>query len=212
MEQNKEHIKEIAEIRNMMERSSRFLSLSGLSGVFAGVVALAGSIIAYNILDYGKIRYDEYLYFLNPAHGVDIVISLFYLGILVLILALGGGFFFSWRKARKKGLKMWDRSARRMYIQLFIPLIAGGFFCLILINLNYVGLLASATLIFYGLALVNAGKYTLNEVQYLGISEIILGILAGIFLDFGLIFWAVGFGLLHIIYGTVMYYKYERQK
>jgi len=196
----------------MMERSSRFLSLSGLSGVFAGIIALAGAFLAYQIMDYGKIKYDSYFYLLNPAYEVAIVEKLFYLGLAVLILALSGGFFFSWRKARKKGLKMWDRSAMRMYTQLFIPLVAGGSFCLILIYQNDVSLLASATLIFYGLALVNAGKYTLNEVQWLGISEIILGIFAGIFLNYGLIFWAIGFGILHIIYGTVMYYKYDRTK
>jgi len=95
---------------------------------------------------------------------------------------------------------------------LFIPLITGGFFCMILTHWDGASLLASATLIFYGLALVNAGKYTLNEIQYLGIMEIILGILAGIFINFGLLFWALGFGVLHIIYGSVMYFKYDRER
>jgi len=97
-----------------------------------------------------------------------------------------------------------------MLIHLFIPLITGGLFALILLYRNDSTLLASVTLIFYGLALVNAGKYTLGEIQYLGVFEIVLGLLAGIFTCWGLLFWAIGFGILHIVYGLVMYYRYER--
>jgi hypothetical protein len=65
-------------------------------------------------------------------------------------------------------------------------------------------------LIFYGLSLVNAGKFTFSEIHYLGLTEIVLGILAGIFINHGLLFWTLGFGLMHIVYGTVMYYRHER--
>jgi hypothetical protein len=44
----------------------------------------------------------------------------------------------------------------------------------------------------------------------LGICEIGLGLIASIYMGYGLLFWAVGFGVLHIIYGIVMYMKYER--
>jgi hypothetical protein len=211
MNQSKDHIKELEEIKKLMERSSRFLSLSGLSGVFAGIFALIGAAVAYYILDYGAVKYDEHFFFLQPIREIELIWTLFLLAMAVLVLALASGFYFSWRKAKKKGLKMWDRTARRMYTHLLIPLLTGGFFCMILISWDGVNLVASATLIFYGLALINAGKYTLNEIQYLGITEVILGILAGIFVNFGLLFWALGFGVLHIVYGAVMYYRYERK-
>lgn len=208
---NQDHIKEIEAIKTMMERSSRFLSLSGLSGIFAGFIALAGAVIAFFIMEHGRIQYEAvYMKLLNPLYELEIAYMLMILGSIVLLLALGGGFFFSWRKARKNDLKFWDKTARRMFAHLFIPLVAGGFFSLILLHWNAEGLLASATLIFYGLALLNAGKYTLTEVQYLGISEVILGILAGIFIHYGLFFWAFGFGFLHIFYGSIMYFKYDR--
>ena len=57
---------------------------------------------------------------------------------------------------------------------------------------------------------VNASKYTLNDIRYLGLTEIFLGLVALVFLEYSLLFWAIGFGLVHIIYGIVMYYKYER--
>ena len=66
-------------------------------------------------------------------------------------------------------------------------------------------------LIFYGLALINSSKYTFFEIRYLGIAEIVLGLIASVFVSSGLILWAAGFGLLHIIYGIIMYYKYERK-
>jgi hypothetical protein len=40
--------------------------------------------------------------------------------------------------------------------------------------------------------------------------EIGLGLLAGIFIDFGLLFWTLGFGIMHVIYGTMMYYRHEK--
>lgn len=202
--------KELQEIKQMMERSSRFLSLSGLSGVSAGIIALIGASIAYYIIRTNQIKYDEHFYLIGPFPQLQVIEHLVLLGLCILVLALGSGLFFSWRKARKNGLKLWDHSSRRMLFHLFIPLLTGGIFSLILIENNDVTLLASATLIFYGLALLNAGKYTLKDVQYLGILEIVLGLLAGILTNYGLIFWAIGFGVLHIVYGSVMYLRYDR--
>nr|NQU93641.1 hypothetical protein [Bacteroidota bacterium] len=210
MDTNSKKIQDLKEIKDMMERSSRFLSLSGLSGISAGIIALIGAVIAYFIMDMGKIEYHPYFYLLQPLPFERILFPLLILGISVVILALGSALFFSWRKARKHDLSLWNHTTRRLLSHLFIPLITGVFFILILIDRNDETLVASATLIFYGLALVNAGKYTFGEIHYLGISEIILGILAGIFVHYGLIFWTIGFGVLHILYGFVMYYRYER--
>lgn len=211
MKDHAKHIRDIEEIRKMMEKSSRFLSLSGLSGIVAGIIALIGAAAAHWIIGYQHIVYDTHFRLLTFVHEQDMIRNLIILAVIILILALTAGFYFSWRKARKCHLPFWDHSARRLFFHLFVPLIAGGMFSLILIYRNDITLLASVTLIFYGLALLNAGKYTLLEVQYLGISEIILGILAGIFIHYGLLFWAIGFGLLHIIYGSIMYMKYERK-
>ena len=213
MEKSKE-FKDLQEIKSLMERSSRFLSLSGLSGVSAGIIALIAAAIAYYLLDFGRIKYTTNFYLLRPmeefSYQMDLLTNLLILAIATFVLALASAYYFSWRKAKKYNYSLWDHTAKRLLFQLFIPLIAGGVFALILIDRNDGTLLAAVTLIFYGLALVNAGKYTLSEVQYLGISEIVLGLLAGIFTCWGLLFWAIGFGILHIIYGLVMYYRYER--
>ena len=198
-------------IRNMMERSSRFLSLSGLSGVFAGICALIGAAVAWIfILDNGQVKYDEYMRSLGGAATSDIRMYLALDALLVLFTAAIGAAWFSVRKSRKAGQPFWTAPTRQLLIHLLIPLFTGGIFVVILVMRNNIELVASAMLVFYGLSLVNAGKFTFGEIHYLGLTEIALGILAGVFINFGGLLWAVGFGLMHIVYGTLMYYRYER--
>lgn len=214
MTEQEEQLKELTEIRSLMEKSSQYLSLSGLSGVFAGIFALAGATIVY--LDFISVRlgYVSYSDWVDGAGSAEFtetkVKFLFVIGMSVLALSLIAGFFFSARKAKRDGARMWDASAKRMVMNLLIPLVSGGVFCLLLIYHGAIGLVAPATLIFYGLALLNASKYTFRDLRYLGISEIILGLVSSYFIGYGLFFWAVGFGVLHIIYGAAMYFKYER--
>jgi hypothetical protein len=194
-----------------MERSSKFLSLSGLSGVFAGVCALVGAAVAwFAVLDSGGVQYDKYLCSGGASPFNPISINLGIVAMLVLVAAIFGAFYFSYRKAQKSAQKLWTSSTRRLLGHLFIPLVSGGIFVLILAFRNNIDLVASAMLIFYGLSLVNAGKFTLGEIHYLGLTEIALGILAGIFVHHGLLFWVLGFGVMHIVYGIVMYYRHER--
>ena len=198
-------------IREIMERSSKFLSLSGLSGIFAGVCALLGAAVAwFFILDSGQVQNSEYM---GSAGGSLTSGIRFYVvldALLVLVFAVLGAVYFSQRKARKAGQRFWTNTTQRLLVHLMIPLVTGGIFTVILVFRNNLELVAPVMLIFYGLSLVNAGKFTFGEIQSLGLTEIGLGILAGIFINHGLLFWTVGFGLMHIVYGTVMYYRHER--
>jgi hypothetical protein len=198
-------------IRDIMERSSKFLSLSGLSGIFAGVCALIGAAVTWlYILDSGQIKYNEYMLGLDDPLASGIRVYLVMDALLVLGFAIMGAVFFSYRRAKKAGQQVWTGSTRRLLWHLMIPLVTGGSFALILLYRNNLDLVASVMLIFYGLSLVNAGKFTFGEIHYLGLTEIALGILAAVFIDYGLLLWTIGFGLMHIVYGSVMYYRYER--
>ncbi|MFY9311045.1 MAG: hypothetical protein WAQ28_18525 [Bacteroidia bacterium] len=202
-----EHLKAITDIRSMMERSSRFISLSGLSGIIAGVFALIGAYLAYI-----KIHSVDGIYrLLNRDAFMDVVIYLMADAAIVLAASVTCGVVLTVRNSKKKGVKIWDTTSRRLLINLLIPLVTGGLFCLIMLYQGLVGFVAPATLIFYGLALINASKYTLDDIRYLGFCEIILGLAASLYIGYGLYFWALGFGLLHIVYGAVMYFKYERE-
>jgi len=212
MESNTTSLDDIREIRRLMEQSSRFLSLSGLSGVVAGLIALLGAGAAWWYLDEGNLSSAENFRMMNYPENVQVIRFLIYDALIVLALALLSGYYFSKRKARRMGVKFWNSAARKMIINLFIPLVTGGLVIIVLILRSDLNYLAPFTLVFYGLGLVNSGKYSYTYINYLGISEIILGILALVFINHGLLFWAAGFGVLHIIYGLVLYNKYERVK
>ncbi len=202
-------LESIQEIRNIMERSTKFLSLSGLSGIFAGIYALIGSYLAYELLNWGKRRFEDYgsiIY--QPAE--NFVLWLLLDGVGMLTLSLVTAYYFSQKKANRLGVKLWNQTAKRLFINFITPLIVGGIFALSLtLKYNLVYLIAPITLLFYGLALVNAAKYSFDEIRYLGFSEIFLGIIATYFIGYGLLFWAIGFGLLHIIYGVVLFKKHQ---
>lgn len=202
---DQKYIEDLRDIREMMDRSSRFISLSGLSGVFAGIFALIGAYLAYQTVYANQ----DYLGYRIATINRDSLLQLLLIATSTLILSVGAGIFFSTRKAKKNGHKIWDLQTKRLLINLFIPLATGGVVCLILLFKGFIGLVAPLTLVFYGLALLNASKYTLTEIRSLGISEIILGLVATYYIGYGLLFWTVGFGLLHIFYGILMQIKYK---
>jgi hypothetical protein len=198
----------LQDIKRMMERSSRFISLSGLSGVSAGICALIGAYFAHDWIEtYMRTAASENF----PADlrdGFETRMLLLAAG--VLIAALATSTWFTWRKARKSQLPIWDHASKRLAVNMAIPLAAGGFFVLGLLNHSGWNYVAPSCLVFYGLALVNASKYTLTDIRYLGLLEILLGCICMYFPHEGLYFWAVGFGVLHIVYGLIMWWKYER--
>ncbi len=212
MDKRNEHLEALGEIRSLMERSSRFISLSGLSGVSAGVFALIGAALVFYYFDVSPFEGRRY-YAIDPGNylwGLSPLKFMVTVAIGVFGLALISAMFFTFRKAKRKGQKIWDRTSLRLLFNMALPLVAGGVFCLGLISNHEFGLVAPATLVFYGLACINAGKYTLNEIRNLGIAEVILGLIGMFYPGFGLELWAIGFGVLHIAYGTLMYFKYDR--
>lgn len=204
MKEDQDYIRDIAEMRSMMERSSKFLSLSGLAGLTAGIYALAGAIVAYTLFDFnpGALVYDLKAFPYLP--------QLIILATIVLILATGTAAFLSYRKANKMGESIWNNTSKRVLINMAVPLIAGGILILILLAKGLIGLAAPFTLIFYGMALFNASKFMYEEMRTLGLVQIALGLISTYFVEYGLIFWALGFGVVNIIYGIYLHYRYER--
>lgn len=212
IKKQKNYLDDLTEIRSIMERSSRFLSLSGYSGIFAGIFAIIGGAVAHWYLHNSEFLTGGDVSYIS-GHLADKVRWFFIVdGSIVLLFALISAVFFSWIKARKLGMPLWDQTTKRVLINLSIPLIAGGVFIFVLMQYNLLYFLIPVSLLFYGLALLNAGNYTLSEVRYLGIAQIVTGIFALIFLKFGLYFWIFGFGILHIVYGLVMHFKYDKKK
>ena len=194
-----DYLKDISEIKNLMNRSSRFISLSGLSGIFAGIYAIIGAVIAYLYL---FPKPGEYL----TLHSWNFKLLLALLA-SVAILSVITAYLLTTQKAKRNNEKIWDATTRRLLINFLVPLVTGGIYIIIKLNSQHYGLSASLMLIFYGLALVNASKYTIGNVKYLGYAQIAIGLLCAALPGYGLWFWLLGFGVFHIIYGSIMYLK-----
>ncbi|WP_242202398.1 hypothetical protein [Aestuariivivens insulae] len=198
----KDYLKDISEIKDLMNKSSRFISLSGLSGILAGIYAIIGAAIAYYIVD-NSVR--GYLI----LDGTIFKICVFIL-FMVALLSIITGIALTTKKAKKHGAKIWDSTSRRLVINFLIPLVAGGLYLLIILGQQKYGQTAALMLIFYGLALINASKYSIGDIRYLGVIEILLGLICALFPGYGFWLWVLGFGVMHIVYGTVMHFKYDR--
>ena len=206
-------ISDLRHIRNLMERSRFFIGLSGLSGVGAGVSALLGVsvILAYQAAAAAPVEYA-----LRPTGnaidhpwGIAPIPFLIVLGGLVLLGALASTFFFTYRRVTRMGHAMADPKTYKLVLNLAIPLVIGGVFCLALLYHGMAGLIGPTTILFYGLALLNGSNFVSEALRVLAYLEIGLGLIALFFIGYGLWFWAVGFGLFHIVYGLWMYYKYD---
>jgi len=205
--QEKDIYSELSSIRNLMERSTKFISLSGLSGIMAGVYALIGAYAGYKIVYGNSTNLDYRDHYIDRP---DILISLLAIALAVLIFSVLTGIWLTIRQARKKGENFWNPVSKRLLTNLAIPLVTGGLFILVLVIRGEYGIIASSCLVFYGLALISGGQYTFSDVKWLGCCEIILGLLAALFPGYGIVFWVIGFGLLHLLYGTIMHFKYNQ--
>ncbi len=203
---------ELHDIKKMMEQSSRFISLSGLSGIAAGVCALIGAWFANNFI--GR---DEVVLTRQSVNSPDSILHgdfinsrILQIAFITFVAAFLSAFIFTYRRSKKTNVPIWGTTAKRLMINVSVPMIAGGIFLLALIKDGVYDFVAPGCLIFYGLGVLNASKYTLHETRYLGYCEIILGLICLYFPGDGLYFWAAGFGILHIVYGVFMWLKYER--
>lgn len=207
MTEQQEQLAALQEIRSIMDRSSRFISLSGLSGISAGIFALAGAGAVTWYLNRHNILYSDVY---NANLPVEAVVFLAVAAAVVFILAVGSAIYFTSRKAQRVRQSIWNGQGQRLAMNLCIPLAVGGIFCLALLYHGIISLLAPAMLVFYGLSLINSSKYTFTDIRYLGFCEIALGLVTCFFIEYGLLSWTIGFGVLHIVYGAMMYFKYEK--
>ena len=201
-----EYEKDLASIRSLMDRSAKFISLSGLSGIFAGIYALGGATAAYFLIQYPRSPFEYRTQTVNePATLVELLL----IASVVLGLSVGTGLWLTQKKTRRQNTQLWTPASKLLLQKVAIPLVTGGLFILIILYTGHFGLAAPSCLVFYGLALIHGASNTFDEIRYLGFSEIILGLISALFPGYGLLFWAIGFGVLHIVYGAILYNKYD---
>jgi len=204
-----DYLQDIKEIKSLMQDRARFLSLSGISGILAGIYALVGAFLGYNVATKANsIPYHDLQNgFLSP-----VLIKLVGIAAGIVILSILSSWFFSHKKAKQRKESLWSPASMKAMVNFGVPLITGGIFILLLIYKGYILLVGPATLIFYGLALYSASRYTVRDVGTLGMIQIGLGLVSMLYPGKGIYFWAFGFGVLHIVYGSIMYFKYDRKE
>lgn len=205
--ENEKYLQDLRDIREMMSKSTQFISLSGLSGVMAGVYALAGAFVADSLMEWYKLKTGSAVVPVDSPLMTYLILTAF----VVLALSVGTALIMTAVKANRKGESVWNSTSKRLAFSFLIPLAVGGIYTVLLLRQNHYGLVSSAMLIFYGLACINASKYTFRDVHYIGLTMIGLGLAAAAFPGYGLLFWAIGFGACHIVYGTIMHFKYDRK-
>ncbi|MGI8950907.1 MAG: hypothetical protein ACR2FN_04900 [Chitinophagaceae bacterium] len=205
----------LKDIKQIMERSSRFISLSGLSGIAAGVCALIGTWFANYVMianyDFANAKIK-----ISNTQSEEITINdiinsnLLRIAVLTFICAFVLALLFTYLRSKKNKTAIWGTTAKRLMINVSVPMLVGAIFLFKLIENGIYNLIVPGCLLFYGLAVLNASKYTLQETKYLAYSEIVTGIISLWIVNYALYFWAFGFGVLHIFYGILMWLKYER--
>lgn len=194
-------------IRSIMERSTTFMSLTGLSGVMAGIFGLlTTAVIAYGL---GTAFFDDTAK-MHLANNAELRYMIVGVAAAALFVTLATAVTLTVRKARSKGLSVWDKVTQRFAVHLFLPLSAGGLFTIALALDGQLDFVCPAMLLFFGLSLLNASRFVQCDMFWLGTAEVALGLVASFVPTLGLILWGAGFGLATLIYGTLMYYKYER--
>ena len=152
MSEDQQSLQDLQHIKQMMERSSRFISLSGLSGIAAGICALLGAWFSFDYVvgrkDYiidrtlavSQVAVNDYAIIFNT--------TLFWIAAATFVTSLLSAFVFTWIKSKKQGTPVWGSSAQRLLINVSIPLVTGGVYLFHLIHFGTFGLIAPGCLIF----------------------------------------------------------------
>lgn len=203
--ETEKYLSDIRDIKEMMERSSRFISLSGLAGVSSGVFALLGVFVLYKFVWNDLMVAEQGTLSMASTPMVNLLM----IAVVTLILALISAILFTTHRAKKTGLKIWDSRTRQMLLTLLVPLATAGVLCTVLLAYGLVALSVSLTIIFYGLALFQGSRFTYKELRSLSFLLIFLGLISSVLPEYVLLFWGVAFGICNILYGIIVYYKYE---
>lgn len=191
-------------IRELMERPVRETTRSGVAGVVAGLVALAGSAATYLLAE----SHGASLLAIGDAaaDAARLRVGLLWLGVLV--LAAGANLLITWRRARRRGQPMWHRAQRQTALAIGPGFVLAAFFTYLFHGLAP-ALIPFGWMVGYGTALWSVGMFSITEVKVLGAAFLVAGwggmLVAG---DYPIAALAVTFGGFHLVYGAAVWKRY----
>lgn len=200
---NNEAINTLNEIKDLMKKSSRFQTISGLSIIIIGIYASIVSLGAWLLLG------DHEPYSWLPSWSLDLSINTptrtwvaILCALALVVVSFGTVCIMSYAKTKRQNHQFsFDQTVRRPLLHFFVPAVTGGLLCLAMLLQGHYGLTSSFMLVFYGLALINCSHYTTSSIALLGYGELLLGIIDCFLISHGILFWFLGFGLWHIVFG-----------
>jgi hypothetical protein len=202
-----------AEASSGVRRQTRYLAFSAWSFLSIGLLFLLVIASAWVYLGYeieGQTDPEQLFgrFEAIPSHY-------YALAAVACLLALGLGLglvtWFNNRKAERLGLARWNAAATKMVQEAAVPLLGGGLLLAVLVfRYGLFGLVAPLSLLFYGLALTRASWFSLRELRSLGYVQIGLGLVSCLFPRETLLFWGLGLGLAHVLFGLWMAVREQR--
>jgi hypothetical protein len=175
-------------IRSAMESSASFTSVPGLGGVVVGLTGLfAGILVSRPALS---------------SHWLTI-------WVIAATVALLQGGLFMWRKARSQGVRLSRGVARRFLFSVTPPLIAASILTFVLDDTVVETLIPGLWLLLYGSGVVSGGTFSVRPVPVMGACFMVLGVIALVApASWGNGLLTLGFGGLHIIFGSIIARRY----
>ena len=175
-------------IRALMERSTKFSTFSGLSGVCAGMASIIGCIITR-------------LYIPDPG---AFPVQFLALWSTVIVIAVGADYLLMKRRAAQVGKRVLSRLGKQMVIASVPGLGTGAIVTFYLLQHHLLGSVYPFWMLAYGLAVSATGLFSQREVSLLGVAFLIAGAACLFATGIGLPMMAVTFGGFHIVYGLAM--------
>jgi hypothetical protein len=186
-----------------MQQNINPFSLKRYSGILIGLYGLA-VVYLINILTSGEqsgIELVSQLPLLFLQIGVTVIALVF------IVISLVTLWIRAKRTVRKNDQKLWSIFTRKIRWQTLISLLIILIIIIMISNIGYFSLTTPLSLFFYGLFLLNLSRFSSIGLRYLSLAEIILAITSYFIYDKEIIFLALGFGFLPILYGIATFIK-----
>jgi hypothetical protein len=172
-------------IRDAMERATAFTSIPGVGGIIIGASAVATAFVAR------RLQGDRWL----EAWLLDAVFA----AVVAFVLML--------RKASRAGVTLRSPAARRFFVSYFAPIVAAAAMTIAIVRAGGHALLPALWLLCYGASFIASGAFSIRVVPVMGVCFMVLGI-AALFIPFGNVLLAAGFGGIHIVFGFIIARNY----
>jgi hypothetical protein len=186
-------------IRQTMERSTKYSTLSGLSGVLIGLAAIAG-VLATNWLT-GDAPPGASVY-RHPS-----ALALVWVSVLVMAVAID--FACNKRRAARVGKHVVSPLGAHIVLAALPAFLAGGVLTLFFYQHALLYYVWGVWMLSYGLAISAVGLFSVKPVLALGAAFVLAGAVTLLLpLPYHLYMMALTFGGFHIGYGVVMARKH----